>query len=71
MEHMMEIKEKEEIQADKNTGDETKMDDENCAYCRKKATTEDALGLPACKGHEGSADGYMGRRSSDAWNNGI
>lgn len=29
-----------------------------CAYCKKKAVTEDFLGLPSCKEHENSADNY-------------
>jgi len=38
-----------------------------CVYCGQPATTEDAVGLPACKDHEHGADKYFetqtGRRS--------
>jgi hypothetical protein len=29
-----------------------------CAYCNQKATTEDAVGLPACANHAREADDY-------------
>ena len=34
-----------------------------CAYCKELATTEDALGIPACKRHAGEADAYYEERT--------
>lgn len=35
----------------------------HCVYCTNKATTEDALGLPACKKHKREADNYYQQRT--------
>ena len=34
-----------------------------CAYCKNEATTEDAVGIPACKIHESDADEYFKQRT--------
>lgn len=34
-----------------------------CAYCQKQATTECALGLPACANHRSAADEYYAERT--------
>ncbi len=39
------------------------MNKNKCVYCKSRATTEDALGLPACKLHSGEADEYFEQRT--------
>lgn len=34
-----------------------------CAYCKEKATTECAMGLPSCARHEHEADEYYQQRT--------
>lgn len=36
---------------------------EKCAYCQNDATTECAMGLPACQNHKGAADEYYETRT--------
>lgn len=36
---------------------------DKCAYCKARATTMDALGLPACTAHRDEADEYFEQRT--------
>ncbi len=38
--------------------DQPKNNQEQCAYCKKIATTTDAMGIPSCIEHQHKADKY-------------